>query len=412
MINRHIESVINNAIQHFPCVMLTGPRQVGKSTLLRNIYEGHPYSYVSLDDTLEMNLADSDPRLFLQRHPYPVIIDEAQKAPGLFVELERVINDVRSKKGNKAAAGMFIISGSTRHDLMDRAEESLAGRVGIISMDSLSISEIADDKNVAFLSDDQLSSIRKAQELYPGDKIFEIIASGNLPQLFDDPDTDKNIFFSSYISTYMEKDLENFVAIQDENTFINFLRLLASNTGEELIYDNYAKAIGIAATTVKIWVSALEKTGIITLIQPYYEQSITKRIVKRPKMYFFDTGLAMYLCGIESSDTLQRSFLKGRMFETFAVNEIMKSFHNAGIYQPLYYYRDNNQNEIDLVFVRDGNLHCVEVKAGTTFKDNADKSFKQLNETAYTRGRNAIVCTADRLSAMKSGTLIVPVTSV
>ena len=398
--------------KHFPCVLVTGPRQIGKSTLLRNTYEGNGYSYVSLDDALERNLAIGDPRTFLSVHPWPLVIDEAQKAPELFPEIERIVNDTRSRKGNKAAAGMFILSGSSRHQLLDAAEESLAGRVGIINMDSLSISEIIGRRNLPFLTDIGSIQNRYAHDSYTLDHIFDYVVKGTLPQLYDDPDTPRDIFFSSYITTYIEKDLREILDVRDEIKFTNFMRILASNTGQELIYDNYAKEIGIDIKTAKAWISALSKTGIIYLLEPYNEQSIVKRIVKRPKVYYFDTGLASYLAGIDTSSTLVRSFLKGRFFETFAMNEIRKSFRNEGINQNLFYYRDNNQNEIDLVYIRDGALFRIEMKSGSAFNTSDVKSFKQLDQSSFMKGNRAIVCTADKLSALSDGTLLVPVSSI
>ena len=412
MIVRHIAEIIENARKHFPCILVTGPRQVGKSTLIRNTYEGNGYHYVSLDDTLERNLAVGDPRTFLSVHQWPVVIDEAQKAPELFPEIERIINEERSLKGNRQSAGMFIITGSSQHQLLEKAEESLAGRVGIINMDALSISEILARENLPFLTDVAKTASRKADALFEFDHVFDYVIKGGLPQLYDDPDTPRDIFFSSYISTYIEKDLREILEVKDEIKFVNFMKLLASNTGQELIYDNYANEIGVEAKTIKAWVSALNKTGIIYLLHPYNEQSIKKRIVKRPKMYFFDTGLAAYLSGIDSSSTLVRSFLKGRFFETYAINEIRRSHLNAGITVDYYYYRDNNQNEIDLVYIRDGEIHMVEVKSGTNFTADAVKGFRQLNNTAFLKGSNAIVCTADKLSALPDGTFVVPVSSI
>lgn len=412
MIDRSILRIIEQARQHFPCVLVTGPRQVGKTTLLRRTYEGSGYRYVSLDDTLEKNLAKSDPRTFLSVHPWPVVIDEAQKAPELFPEIERIINDERSLKGNRLSSGMFILTGSTRHQLLEAAEESLAGRVGIINMDALSISEIVSRENMPFLSDLSRIPERTADQSFAYDSIFDYVVKGCLPQLYDDPETPKDIFFSSYVSTYMEKDLKEILAVRDEIRFFNFIRLLASNTGQELIMDTYAKEIGVTVSTIKSWISALYKTGIIYFLQPYNEHSVAKRIIKRPKLYFFDTGLAAYLSGIDSSDTLKRSFLKGRFFETFAMNEIRKSFRNEGISLEYCYYRDNNQNEIDLVYIRDGEIHMIEMKSGTNFSSSAVSGFRQLEKTSFIKGKNAIVCTADRLSAMSDGTLIIPVSSI
>ena len=190
------------------------------------------------------------------------------------------------------------------------------------------------------------------------------------------------------------------------------MKLLASNTGEELVYDNYSKQVGIVTNTIKAWVSVLVKTGIIYLVQPYNESSLVKRVVKRPKMYFFDTGLAAYLCGIDSAETLQKSFLKGRFFETFIFNEIRKSYLNSGEEQELFYYRDSDQNEIDFVLVRNGILSCIEIKAGQSFNVSHTKGFRKLQNTNFQKGKNAIICTADKISMINDGTIILPVSSI
>lgn len=221
-----------------------------------------------------------------------------------------------------------------------------------------------------------------------------------------------NIFYSSYVTTYLEKDLREFINVVDTVKFINFLKLLASNTGEELSYDNYAKNVGVTINTIKTWISVLIKTSIIYLIEPYNESSIVKRIVKRPKMYFFDNGLACYLCGIDSAKTLENSFLKGRFFETLIFNEIRKSYLNNGDSQSLYYYRDSDQNEIDMVILRDATLSCIEIKTGQSFNASSTKSFKKLSNTQYIKGKNALICTATQLSMISDGTLIVPFNSI
>lgn len=220
------------------------------------------------------------------------------------------------------------------------------------------------------------------------------------------------IFYSSYLTTFIERDLKDLISLNDETGFLNFLRLLASNTGEELIYDNYAKAVGVSLNTIKSWINVLSESGIIYLVAPYNEESLVKRVVKRPKMYFFDTGLAAYLCGIDSPSTLQKSFLKGRFFETFVFNEIRKSFINAGIKQELFYYRDFDQNEVDLILLRDGVLSCIEIKAGTNFNASYTKAFSKLSSTKYIKGGNAIICTGDRVSVLNDGTYVLPVSSI
>lgn len=412
MINRHIKTQINEAIKHFPVVIVMGPRQVGKSTLLYNEFVKSGYNYVSLDDISERNLAINSPKTFLDNNPCPLIIDEAQKAPELFDEIEKNINQVRLKKGNKAAAGMYIISGSTRHMLLEKAEESLAGRCAIISMFPLSIAEIYKNNNHSFLSD--LSEINKRTKKtgLELDKIYKLIIKGFLPFLYDDKKANTSLFYSSYINTYLEKDLRDILDISDELKFINFFKLLASNVSQELVYDNYSKDIGVDSKTIKAWISALVKTGVVYLIEPYNENSIKKRIVKRPKLYFFDTGLVCHLLGIDSEKTLINSFLKGRIFENAAINEIKKSFINNGINQTLYYYRDSNKNEIDLVYVNDGKLNRIEIKAGTNFSMSDVSSFKQLDATKWKIGNKAIVCTIDKLSAIDNNVYLIPISSI
>lgn len=412
MIKRNIELVINDTIKHYPITLLTGPRQIGKLTLLYKSFLDKGFSYVSLDDSLELSLTLSDPRSFLNIHSAPIIIDEVQKAPGLFPELEKIVNESRLKKGSKESNGLYILSGSQRQKLLDESKESPSGRVAILDMSNLSLSEIYNRENLPFKV--ELNSLASRIKNYSIDEetAFNYILRGFFPVLYDDKEMKTQLFYSSYLTIYLEKDLKEFISINDEVKFINFMKLLASNTGEELIYDNYSKNVGVTTNTIKSWVSVLVKTGIIYLVEPYNEESIVKRVVKRPKMYFFDTGLACYLCDIDSAVTLRNCFLKGRFFETFIFNEIRKSFINDGIMQQLYYYRDKDQNEVDLILIKDGVLSCIEIKSGQTFNVSANKSFKKLLNTKYKIGTNAIICTADKISIINDGTLILPISSI
>ncbi len=408
MFKRHIEQFVTDATKHFPVILLTGPRQIGKSTLVSNAFLDKGYSYISFDDKLELNAALNDPRAFLEAHPAPLIIDEAQKAPSLFPEIERLVNASRLKKGNKASNGMFILTGSQREKLLSESQESLAGRVGIIDMSDLSLNEILGFENAPFHVDYLDSSARSSRYKISPEGIFEYIVKGFFPAVHDDEGMNLPLFYSSYITTYFEKDLKEMIDVRDEFKFLDFIKILASNTGQELVYDNYAKQIGVSSNTIKAWVSVLAKTGVIYLVEPYHEDSITKRVVQRKKMYFFDTGLAAYLCGVDSAKTLGKSFLKGRFFETFVFNEIRKSFLNAGLNQKIYYYRDCNQNEVDMVFLRDGKLSCVEIKSGQNFNVSATKAFALLSSTKYEVGKNAIVCTAEKPSILNDGTIVMP----
>ena len=412
MIKREIVNVIKDTIKHYPVILLTGPRQIGKSTLLYEWIKEDTYSYVSLDDKLELSMAKSDSKTFLSIHKAPLIIDEAQKAPELFPEIEAIVNESRLKNGNKESNGMYILSGSQRKQLLDKSKESLSGRVAILDLMDLSMNEIFNRNSRVFDTDISVISTRVNDYKLNESDIFKYIVRGFFPALYDDIDLKTALFYSSYITTYLEKDLKELIDVKDEVKFINFLKILASNTGEELIYDNYAKQIGVSTNTIKAWVSVLVKTAVIYLVEPYNEESIVKRVVRRPKMYFFDTGLAAYLCGIDSAETLQKSFLKGRFFETFVFNEIRKSFMNFGLMQELYYYRDSDQNEIDLVLIKNATISLIEIKTGQFFNVSATKAFKVFSNTKLIKNNNAIVCTADKVSILNDGTYIIPVVSI
>ena len=412
MIHRFIGDSLDKIIKQFPIVLLSGPRQIGKSTLLYNKFNNNGFSYVTLDDHFDLLMAKNDPKSFLELHKAPLIIDEAQRAPELFPFIEAIVNKSRLEKGNKESNSMYILSGSSRNVLLEKSKESLSGRVCILDMNNLSLNEILEKDNHPFKVD--LVSLEKRSKRYfiNEEEAFKYIVRGFFPGLYDDANLSSKLFYSSYLSTYMQKDLKELVNINEELKFVDFLRLLASNTGEELIYDNYANQVSVSVNTIKSWISILSKTGIIYLVKSYNEESIVKRVVKRPKIYFFDTGLAAYLCGIDSAETMQKSFLKGRFFETFIFNEIKKSYMNDGENQEIYYYRDNEQNEVDLVLIKDGRLSCIEIKTGQCFNASATKGFKKLANTRLERGGNALICTADKISILNDKTILLPISSI
>lgn len=412
MINRHIETAIDSSLKHFPCVVVTGPRGVGKTILWTSRYAKDGFSYVSLENFADRLLAQNDPKTFLAIHPCPLIIDEVQKATGLFEEIEYLVNEKRRLEGNQAANGMFILSGSSRRDLLEKAKESLAGRAALLDMSPLSLSEISGQDNTPFLPDAKVLAKRSNATCLNAEEILDFIVKGQMPELYDDEGLRGSIFYSSFISTYLEKDVRDQIELKDESKFYNLLVLIASLTGQELNYDSLSKQVGVSATTVRTWVGIMAKTGIIHLLQPYYEDSWTKRMVKSPKIYFFDTGIACFLLGIDSKETLSRSFLKGRLFETFVVNEIRKSYENEGNKTNFYYYRDYAQHEVDLVFIQKGTLYAVECKFGDKHTLSEVSGFKELDATKYERGKSCIVCTADSVSALSPQVLIVPVTAI
>ena len=412
MLERTILKQVKESIKHFPVTILSGPRQVGKSTLLYNNMIKQGYSYITLDDRNDRMDAVNDPKSFLERLDYPVIIDECQRAKGLFVEIEAYVNKVKLEKGTKYANGLFILSGSSSKALLENAKESMAGRCNILKMNPLSIREILSLKEEPFLIDKKISYNRSLDYSVNEKQLLDYIIKGTMPQFYDDLDTPRRQYFSSYIETYISKDLPEVLEIRNEKQFNDFLTIIASNTGQELVYDNYAKEVGVKAPTIKQWVSALEKTGIIWLARPYNEQSIVKQITKRPKIYFFDTGMACYLSGINDVFTLENSFLKGRMIETWIANEIRKSYMNNGEDQIINYYRDNNQNEIDLVILNNGLLTLIECKSGSNYNAGDVLSFDCLKNTKYKKGTNAIICTTDKIYSISQDILVLPISSI
>lgn len=412
MLQRTILEQVRESTRHFPVTIVSGPRQVGKSTLIYNEMVREGYSYVTLDDRNDRMDAINDPKSFLERISYPVIIDECQRAKELFAEIEAIVNKVRLEKGSRAANGMFILSGSSSKALLENARESMAGRCNILKMNPLSFREIIQKEEKPFVID-KIESRKRAADYSLDEKgLLEYIVKGCMPQLYDDPDISRDQFFSSYIETYMSKDLPEVLEIRNEKKFNDFLTLLASNTGEELIYDAYARNIGVKAPTIRQWISALEKTGIIWLAKPYNEDSLAKQITKRPKLYFFDTGFACYLAGIRNSRALESSFLKGRFVETWIANEIRKSYMNNGVDQPVGYYRDERQNEIDLVILRDARLMLLECKSGTNFNYSAVKAFECLDNTKYEKGINALICTSSEPYSISEDVLALPISAI
>ena len=232
------------------------------------------------------------------------------------------------------------------------------------------------------------------------------------PELHANPHLDSASFYSNYVDTYLERDVSQIIRLNKKLQFQNFMEALASLTGEELVYDALAKAVGVKVNTIKSWISVLVAGDIIYLLQPYNELSITKRIVKRPKIYFNDTGLACYLARLNNEDVLMNSIFKGRYVETYIVNEIRKSFRNNGLQDRFFFYRDNNQNEIDLVYVDQGTLHFVECKSGVDYSPKDIKTFKQLANSAYPVGNSCIVCNIPSFYSIAEGVYALPITAI
>ncbi len=409
MIKRTIYNQILNSIKSKPVTLITGARQVGKSTICFE-FEKLGFGYVSLDNSRDRELAKQDPDLFLQLHPWPVIIDEIQRAPELFESIEEIVNNEKRKRTDNY--GMFILTGSQVYKLMKGVSESLAGRVSIIHMMPLSRNEIIGRKEDVFEFD--LIKIQKRANDNPltAIELFDNIVKGFYPELYSNSLLKVQKFYSDYVETYIERDVSDLINVKDKLLFRRFMELVASLTGEELVYDNIAKIIGVDKKTIMSWLSILVAGDIIYLLEPYNEISISKRIVKRPKLYFTDTGLACYLARLTSGEILQNSNFSGRFIETYIINEIKKSYVNNGVEPNFYYYRDNNMNEIDLVIVQDGKLHRVECKTGINFNNSAVKGFKQLDNTNYQIGTKAIICNTDKIYPLDDDVYVLPISGI
>ena len=409
MIERHIYKQILNSIKSRPVTLITGARQVGKSTIAFE-FEKMGYEYVSLDNSRERELANNDPDLFLQLHPWPLIIDEVQRAPGLFNSIEEIVNNEKRKRNNNY--GMYILTGSQIYRLMKGITESLAGRVSIIHMMPLSRNEII--KRDEPLFDFNITNIQKRATKNPltAPQLFNNIVKGFYPELYSNNKLKIQKFYSDYVETYIERDVSEIINVKDKILFRNFMEIIASLTGQELVYDNIAKIIGVDKKTIMSWLSVLIAGDIVYLLEPYNEVSISKRIVKRPKLYFSDTGLACYLAKLTSGEILASSNFSGRFVETYIINELKKNYLNNGVEPNFYYYRDNNMNEIDLVIIQDGKLHRVECKSGIKFSNNAVKGFKQLDNTNYKIGSKVIICNTDTVYSLNDGVYVLPISGI
>lgn len=409
MIKRTILSQIELSIKSRPVTLITGARQVGKSTIA-SLFIRKGFNYVSLDNSRERELAKKDPIQFLQLHQWPLIIDEVQRAPELFEALEEIVN--REKLHNEKNYGMYILTGSQMYKLMRGVSESMAGRISIIHMLPLSRNEIIGrEEHIFDFNFKNIQNNAKNNPLSIND-LFDSIVHGYFPELFSNELLTPERFYADYVETYIERDVSEIINIKDKFTFFKFMEMLASLTGQELIYDNLAKAVEVDKKTIKSWISILLAGDIIYLLEPYNEISITKRIVKRPKIYFCDTGLACYLARLNSSQTLKSSIFSGRFVETYIINEIRKSYINNGLNPNFYYYRDNNMNEIDLIIINKGKLHRIECKSGITYNMSAVKGFKQVENTNYILGESAIICNTDTLYPLEDNIFVLPISGI
>lgn len=349
--------------------------------------------YVTLDDGNARRLAQTDPGLFFETYGYPLLIDEFQRVPSILLEMKRIID--QRALDDKDSAGMFWLTGSQKFKMMRGVSESLAGRVAIYDMASLSSAEIEGRPAIPFHPDlDRLRERIAFGEKKNVHDVYETIFRGGMPKLHV-TDLDRDRFYMDYINTYIERDIKDLAQVGKLNEFYDFLVYMAARTGQELKYDDIAKTIGISSPTAKAWVTILERSGIIFILRPYFS-NITKRLVKTPKVYFMDTGLAAYLCRWPDAETLATGAMDGAFFETYVVAEIVKSYYNAGKPADLFYYRDIDKKEIDLLIVEGDKIYPIEIKKSKE-PSNPDKNFSALQQFGLAVQPGIILCMSDEL---------------
>ena len=408
-IKRVMEKTIKKMVNEFPVIVISGARQVGKSTMLQMIKEDN-MNYVTLDDLDARNLALSDPKYFLEQYSHPLLIDEIQYAPNLLPYIKMIVDDEKFKalKNNTEVKSLFWLTGSQQFKVMKDVSESLAGRVGVLNLYSLSNSEIKGYEGLLFTP--KLDELKKKENIVHCDskEIFERIFNGGMPSIATGA-IERSNYFSSYINTYIERDVKQLLNVGKTIEFYNFMQYIAVRTAQELNYSTIAKEIGVDSKTIKNWISILESSGIIYLLQPF-SNNLSNRIIKAPKLYFMDTGLCSYLAKYPNPETLEIGALSGAIFETFVVSEIIKNITSHGLdpKMNLYYYRDKDQKEVDLLYIEGDTIYPIEIKKGIS-PNNPDKNFAVLSKYSNDIATGIVICMTQKLQPINKNCWLCPV---
>ena len=418
-IERSIEKVLEKTKKVYPVIMITGPRQVGKTTLLSMSNMDKNITYVTLDDMKLRGLAEEDPELFLKTYGTPIIIDEFQYAPNLLSYIKIIVDKKRLEnlKENKSTVEetLFYLTGSQVFHTMKNISESLAGRVGILDLYGLTTRELNKKEERLFVpSIDELKKREKVEQ-YSVKDLYERILKGSFPELYKNKEMEVETYFSSYIRTYIERDIRELISVKDENKFMRFITSLAARTGAELNITDIANSVDITNPTAENWVSILENTGLIYLLKPYFNNDI-KRAIKRPKIYFLDTGLASYLVGYTNAEILEKSAYSGAIFETYIISEIIKNYTNNGLdaKKYLFYFRDSNMKEIDLIMIYNNVLYPIEIKKTTNPSKKSIKNFDVVDKLVdkiggMEKGTGTVICMTDDIFPIDSENYQVPI---
>lgn len=402
-IHRSLEHKVKDLAKHFPVVLVCGARQVGKTTLLKKIAEENTdIQYVTLDYPRIRQLAKEDPELFLQQYTAPVIIDEIQYAPQL-------LQYIKIKVDESGENGRYYLTGSQMFHMMKEVSESLAGRVGVLSMYSLSRSEIEGRDCIPF----NPATVKNLESEDTVSHIIDMIIRGGMPRLISDSDLSYEDYYGSYIQTYLERDIRDLIVVKNENKFIKFISCVAARTSQEVNLADIAKDVEIDRKTAGSWLSVLLSSGIAVLLHPYSGNTI-KRIVKRPKLYFMDTGLACYLSMWNNARALELSAMSVALFENYVISEIIKGYANSGIdiRSRLTYYRDNNGKEIDLLILENGKLYPIEIKKSADPGKKVLKNFSVLSALSNEIGEGAVLCMTSTVMPLDSMNKLVPIKAI
>jgi len=395
-INRHIVSALTRLRATFPAVLVTGARQVGKSTLLLNSVKEAEYN--TFDDYILFDAVNRDSLGFVNSLQTPVILDEIQYIP-------QVLRTIKIRIDREQQPGAFLMTGSQQFELMKGISESLAGRIGLLTLSGLSTREIDGvvfDK--PFLPTEKYINER-LESAVPvlAQKLWERIWRGSMPKLYAQPETPVADYYSAYLKTYIERDIRLLTQVGDELSFLQFLTACAARTGQILNLSDISRDIGISVPTAKRWLSVLTTSGLVYLLQPY-SRNVAARVIKTPKLYFMETGLVAHLCKWTSPETLENGAMSGQIFETYVISEIIKSYQNAGQQPPIYFYRDTEKREIDLVFELDGKVYPVEIKKTSSPTTLDSRHFSLLPNAE----KGTIVCLYEKALSF-GGSRIVPV---
>ena len=385
-IEREIEATLQKYMKQFKVVLVTGARQTGKTTLLKHVV-GDYFRYVTLDDFNELNNALNSPSTFITNSMLPIFVDEVQLAPNLFRQIKLVVD-------RNESYGMVVLTGSQSFNLMQGVSESLAGRVGVLELASLSLREVVGSST----KEAYVPKVTNKSKTVDNNECFDLwfhICRGSMPRL-QDSQVDRDVFYSSYVRTYLERDVRQLINLKDETKFYNFLIAMAARTGQLLNASDVADTVGVSVKTVQEWISVLEASDVVHVLQPFWSNS-DKRLTKAPKIFFLDTGLACYLTGWDTPKQLQNGAMNGHMFETFVVSEILKSHKNAGKnLRNIFFYRDKDKREIDVVVKKGHCLYPVEIKLSGNVGREAVKNFDVLSKFSdYEVGFGNVICQTD-----------------